>query len=310
MTKYLVFGHKNPDTDAIGSAIAFAAYLNLQGKEAEAVALGSPNDETAYALEYFGFEAPRVVESVADQTDRVALVDHNEPQQSVADIQEVTVDYVVDHHRIAGFETAQPLYYRCEPIGSTASVLFKLYREAGLAIDPKVAGIMLSAIISDTLLFKSPTATAEDREIADQLAETAGVDLESYGLEMLKAGTNIADKSDRDLMESDSKDFDMNGAKIRIGQVNTVDFSDIILRESILLQEMDKDIATDELDLFVLVITNILDNDSFAFVSGKQTELAAEAFGQSLVNHRLELPGIVSRKKQIVPPLQERFDQA
>ena len=126
MSKYLVFGHKNPDTDAIGSAIAYAYLLNHQGVEAEAVALGDPNAETAYALNQFGLEAPRVVTTVANEVDQVALVDHNEPLQSADDIADVQVDYVVDHHRISGFETAQPLYYRCEPIGCTCSILYKL----------------------------------------------------------------------------------------------------------------------------------------------------------------------------------------
>ena len=176
MSKILVFGHQNPDTDAIGAAIAFANLQKELGKDAEAVALGEPNEETAFALNHFGLTAPRVVETVANEVEQVMLVDHNEFQQSAADIEKVEILAVVDHHRIANFQTANPLYYRAEPVGCTSTIILKLYKENNVEVPKNIAGMMLSAIVSDTLLFKSPTCTQEDVQAAKELAEIAGVD--------------------------------------------------------------------------------------------------------------------------------------
>lgn len=207
MSKVLIFGHKNPDTDAITSAISFAYLQNQLGIEAEAVALGEVGEETQYALDYFSVPAPRVVETVANETDKVMLVDHNEFQQSVNDIADVEVLSVVDHHRISNFETANPLYYRAEPVGCTNTIIAKLYKEKEVAIPKDIAGLMLSAIVADTLLFKSPTCTDEDVKIAKELAAIAGVDIESYGLDMLKAGTDLSNKSAAELLDMDAKKF-------------------------------------------------------------------------------------------------------
>lgn len=205
--KNFVFGHQNPDTDAIGAAISFAYLQKELGKEAEAVALGTPNEETQYALDYFNIEAPRIVERAAGETSQVMLVDHNEFQQSIADIAELSILAVVDHHRIANFETADPLYYRAEPVGCTSTIIFKLFNENQIAIPKPIAGLMISAIISDTLLFKSPTCTQEDIDAATQLAELAEISLEGYGLDLLKAGTNLSDKTAPVLLDLDAKVF-------------------------------------------------------------------------------------------------------
>lgn len=162
MEKVLIFGHKNPDTDTICSAIAYAELKTKLGMDVEPVRLGEMNGETKYALDYFKVEAPRLVEKVANEVKNVILVDHNERQQSADDINEVRVLEVIDHHRIANFETSDPLYYRAEPVGCTATILNKLYKENGVQIRKEIAGLMLSAIISDSLLFKSPTCTSED----------------------------------------------------------------------------------------------------------------------------------------------------
>ena len=174
MGKVLVFGHKNPDTDSITAAISYAYLKQQLGMDAEAVRLGVVTNETAYALEYFGFEAPRLIDKAAPDAAQVILVDHNEKQQSVDDLDDVQVIEVVDHHRIANFATSDPLYYRAEPVGCTATILNKLYKENGVAVPKDIAGLMLSAIISDSLLFKSPTFTEEDRVAADELAAIAG----------------------------------------------------------------------------------------------------------------------------------------
>ncbi|MCO7151451.1 manganese-dependent inorganic pyrophosphatase [Vagococcus lutrae] len=307
MSTILIFGHKNPDTDTITSAISMSYLQNQLGLKTEAVALGAPNEETQFALDYFKVAAPRIIERASDETKQVMLVDHNEAQQSVDDIKDVEVLAVVDHHRIANFETANPLYYRAEPVGCTATILYKMYQENDIAIPKEIAGLMLSAIVSDTLLFKSPTCTHQDEKVAKLLAEMADVNLEEYGLEMLKAGTNLAAKTDEEILDLDAKSFTMNGKIVRIGQVNTVDVAEVLARQASLEALMTEKNAKDGFDLFVLVITNILDSDSVVLAIGEEIAAVEKAFNVTLENHTALLPGVVSRKKQVVPQLTEAF---
>ena len=307
MEKTLIFGHKNPDTDAICSALAYAALKKELGVEAEAVRLGEVSGETRYALDYFKVEAPRLVEKVAGETKEVILVDHNERQQSVSDIEQVRVMEVVDHHRIANFETSHPLYYRAEPVGCTATILNKIYKEKGVTIRKEIAGLMLSAIISDSLLFKSPTCTDEDVAAARELAEIAGVDAEVYGLEMLKAGADLSDKSIAQLITLDAKEFQMGGAKVEIAQVNAVDTNDVLSRQAELENAISGVIAEKNLDLFVFVVTDILNNDSVALALGKKAEAVEKAYNVALEDNKALLKGVVSRKSQIVPVLTDAF---
>ncbi|MDE1548439.1 manganese-dependent inorganic pyrophosphatase [Jeotgalibaca caeni] len=307
MDKLLVFGHQNPDTDAITSAISFAYYLNQIGVEAEAVALEGPSEETAYALAHFNTEAPRVIQTVSNETTAVALVDHNEFQQSASDIKNVEVRYVVDHHRITNFETANPLYYRAEPVGCTNTIIYKMFKEKGIEVPAEIAGLMLSAIISDTLLFKSPTSTEEDKQVAKELAEIADVDAEAYGLEMLKAGTNLGSKSNDELLDLDAKTFPMGDQNVRVAQVNTVDIQDVLKRQDDLTKLMEARNVAGGYDLFILIITNIIDSDSTILVIGNGAEKAEAAFNVKLADQTAFLPGVVSRKKQVVPQLTEAY---
>ncbi|KRN95165.1 manganese-dependent inorganic pyrophosphatase [Pediococcus stilesii] len=309
MSKQLVFGHLNPDTDAIVAAKAFAYLQTKLGVEdVEAVALGNPNPETNYVLNHFDEPTPRVVTAVANEVDSVMLVDHNERQQSVSDIDQVTVTAVVDHHRIANFETAQPLFYRAEPVGCTSTILTKLFNENKVEIPAKLAGLMLSAIISDTLLLKSPTTTDVDREAVRELAEIADIDVESYGLEMLKAGTDLSSKTELELVDGDAKSFEMGGKTIRIGQVNTVDLDDVFSREAALVKTMEEENQKNNYDMFLLLATNILSSDSRLLVVGEPKDTVEKAFNVKLSDHNTaDLPGVVSRKKQVVPPLMDAF---
>ncbi|MFC5714345.1 manganese-dependent inorganic pyrophosphatase [Thalassorhabdus alkalitolerans] len=303
MGKVLIFGHKNPDTDTICSAIAYADLKKQIGVEAEPLRLGSINGETEYALNYFNAEAPRYVETVANEGGDVILVDHNERQQSADDIQEVKVVEVIDHHRISNFETSDPLYYRAEPVGCTATILKKLYKEQGVDIPKNIAGLMLSAIISDSLLFKSPTCTQEDIDAAKELADIAGVNSEEYGLEMLKAGADLSDKSIEELISLDAKEFQMGNAKVEIAQVNTVDAEEVLEQQDDLEAAISKVIEEKNLDLFVFVVTDILENDSVVLSLGKEAAGVERAFNVTLDNKRATLKDVVSRKKQIVPSL-------
>lgn len=306
MTSIKVFGHKNPDTDAIGAAISYSYLQNQLGKDTEAVALGQAGEETLFALEHFGFDHPQVVESV-EEGEEVMLVDHNERQQSIDGIENARILSVVDHHRIANFETSDPLYFRAEPLGCTSTIIYKLFQEHQVDIPKNIAGMMISAIISDTLLFKSPTCTEQDQEIAEKLAAIAEVDMEDYGLAMLKAGTNVDQFTEEEILEGDAKSFDMGGVPVRIGQVNVVDIDDVFKRKDALIQEMNRLSTENNYDLYLLIVTNILESSSRGLVVGSHLDSVAEAFSQNLDDHEIELEGVVSRKKQVVPPLTEKI---
>lgn len=305
MGKVFVFGHKNPDTDSITSAISYAYLKQQLGMDAEAVRLGSITGETAYALGQFGFEAPRLIEKAAPEAKQVILVDHNEKQQSVDDLDDVQVIEVVDHHRIANFQTADPLYYRAEPVGCTATILKKLYKENNVDIPKEIAGLMLSAIISDSLLFKSPTFTEEDRAAAEELAAIAEVDAQVYGLEMLKAGADLSGKSLEELVSLDAKEFTIGDSKIEIAQVNAIEVDDVMNRQAEVEVLLNSIIEEKGLDLFLFVVTDILNNDSTVIALGNAAERACAAFNVPLKNNTTLFKGVVSRKKQIVPVLTE-----
>ena len=305
--KELVFGHKNPDTDAIVAAKAFSYLQNKLGADTEAVALGEPNEETKFVLDYFNEPTPRVIKTASNEVEAVMLVDHNEAQQSVDDIDKVQVTHVVDHHRIANFETSAPLYYHAEPLGCSSSIILKEFKQNGIEVPANIAGMMLSAIISDTLLLKSPTTTEKDKKAVKELAEIANVDYEKYGLDMLKAGTNLASKSDETLISQDAKSFDMNGTTVRVDQINTVDLDEVFAREDGLRAAIEKQNKEQGYDLFLLMVTNILDSDTRLLVVGEPEDVVEKAFGKKLEDHKMNLPGVVSRKKQIVPPLEDAF---
>ena len=309
MGKTLIFGHKNPDTDSICSALAYADLKTKIGVDVEAVRLGSVSGETQFALDAFAMSAPRLVESVAAEASQVILVDHNERQQSASDIDKVTIAEVIDHHRIANFETVGPLYYRAEPVGCTSTIVLKMFKESGVAVSPQIGGLMLSAIISDTLLLKSPTCTPEDVVAAHELAAIAGVDLHVYGLKLLKAGASLLDRSIPQILSTDSKEFSMGSAKVEIAQVTAVDVDDVLARQDEVEAVLRDIIAAKGLDLFLFVVTDILNNDSVAVAMGPQASAVETAYGVTLENNRALLAGVVSRKLQIVPVLTETFNR-
>jgi len=240
MSKTLIFGHKSPDTDTICSAIAYAYLKNEIGTEAEAVCLGELNKETEFALQSFRQEAPREIDRVADEP--VILVDHNEFQQSVSNIAEANIKEVIDHHRIANFETKDPILFRAEPVGCTATILNKIFKENQVTIPKNIAGLLLSAIISDSLLLKSPTCTDEDVAAAKELAKLAEVDLEAYGLDLLKAGADLSDKTVETLISMDAKEFTMHDHKVEIAQVNAVDIENVLEKQADITTAIEKTI--------------------------------------------------------------------
>ena len=308
MTNILIFGHKNPDTDTICSSIVYNNLKRIQGMDSEAVRLGEINDETKYALEYFNVSLPRLVEEV-EEGQNVILVDHNEFQQSANGIEKAVIREVIDHHRIANFETAAPLYYRAEPLGCTATILKKIYEEQNVNIDKQMAGLMLSAIISDSLLFKSPTCTLQDKVAAEELAKIAEVDAQEYGLAMLKAGASTTDKTAETLISLDAKEFVLGADKLVVAQINTVDANEVAERKEELEAAINAELSSKGLAAYVFVITNILTSDSEVLVLGEKQDKVAAAFGKTLENDFMTLEGVVSRKKQVVPQITEEFSK-
>ncbi|CAK1223015.1 Inorganic pyrophosphatase/exopolyphosphatase (PPX1) [Fructobacillus cardui] len=301
MAKIQVFGHKNPDTDTVASAMGAADLLAQQGLETQAVAQGKPNAETQFALDHFGLEALPIIDKA--ETAEVVLVDHNEAAQSVDNLADVQVYGIYDHHKFA-FENVTPLYITAKPWGSVSTILYYEYLQAGLTIPAKVAGMLASGLISDTLLLKSPTTTNVDRKALPELAKIAGIeDLGGYGLAMLKAGTDLSTRTDEELLEGDAKSFTMGSHEFRIGQVNTVDIDDVLARK----EGLEKAIKAAGYEDFLFVITDILNSNSKGLYIGDAPEAIEAAFGAKLENDVIDLPGVVSRKKQVVPPLQGQF---
>ena len=304
MAKTYIFGHKSPDTDTITSSLVMANLEKALGNaDAVACRLGSLNKETEYVLNYFDIEAPELIDDVEDGA-QVILVDHNSPSESVDNLENAKILKVVDHHKLA-LETSYPLFYRAEPVGCTETVLFKLYKENGIEVTKEIASLMLSAIISDTLLLKSPTTTEDDVEAVKELAEIAEIDYESYGLEMLKAGTDLSDFSIEEILNLDAKQIDFGDVKSIVNQVNTASIPDVLEMQEDLENGIQKIIDDEELDIFMLLITDIVNSNSEVLVLGSQASLVEVAYDVTLKDHHALLEGVVSRKKQVVPIMTE-----
>ncbi len=306
MEEIYIFGHKNPDTDSIMTTIAMSDFENKQGKNVKPFRLGNINKETKYALDFFKQEEPELLKKVEEEQ-KVMLVDHNEFGQSVDGIENAKIISVVDHHKISDFKTAEPLYYTAMPVGCTATILYEMYNQKNIEIEPKIAGLMLSAIISDTLLFKSPTCTDKDVKAANKLAEIASVDVNQYGLDMLKAGTDLSDFKPEELINIDSKPFTTNGIKYQVAQVNTASIEEVLKDKEAIENAMREFLTKNSQDLFVLLITDILENNSQMIAIGEKQEIVEKAFNVKLENNMAFLPGVVSRKKQVVPVIDKNI---
>ena len=305
MEKIIVFGHKSPDTDTICSSLVMAdLQTKIRGEEVISCRLGNLNEETKYALNYFKVEEPKLIEKV-DEGQRVILVDHNEFTQSVEGIEKAKIEAVVDHHRINNFQTSEPLFYYAQPVGCTSTILFELYHTNNIEIEPKIAGLMLSAIISDTLLLKSPTTTEKDKKALAELAKIADIDVNIYGLDMLKAGTNLDKYTEDELIRLDAKKIEKEDIKYVIAQVNTVSIPDVLKRKAKIEQEINKEILAKGLSLFVFVITDIVNSNSEAIVLGDRVDAISKAYE---VNDNIAvMPGVVSRKKQVLPLVEKNI---
>lgn len=301
----LIFGHKNPDTDTICSSIVKQILCEKDGKtNVKAVRLGNVNKETQYALDYLGIKAPELIEKV-EEGQKVILVDHNEFNQSADGIENAKIIGVVDHHRICNFQTTDPLYYTAKPYGCTATILYQEFLAKGIEIEKKEAILMASAIISDTLLLKSPTTTKHDEKALGDLGRIAGIEINKYGLELLKAGTDLDDFSENELINLDAKKFETKGVKCVIAQVNTVSIPDVLKRKEKLEEEMKNAISENGLNLFVLAITDILNSNSQIIALGNRVDIIEKTV--KLDDNMALLEGVVSRKKQLLPMVENNI---
>lgn len=303
MEKVLITGHKNPDTDSICSSIVMEKIAKFFGVNAEAVRLGELNKETEYVFKYINKQPQRMITKV-DDGQKLILVDHNELTQSVDNRDNAEILAVIDHHRISGFKTATPLYYYAKPVGCTATILYEIMTDKNIEISKEDAILLISAISSDTLLLKSPTCTDEDVKAFNALEKIAGIDAKKYALDMLKAGTDISDYSADKIVEMDAKLLEEGRKRIVINQVNAAEINDVFSRKEEIEKAMNDEIANKKLDLFIFVITDIINTNSKLIVLGPAKELAEKAFNKKLdKDDSMLLEGVVSRKKQIVPPI-------
>lgn len=304
MSKVFVTGHKNPDTDSICSALSYAALKQAQGVEAVAVRLGEVNKETQYALDYFQVEAPELIASV-EEKQAVMLVDHNEPAQSVDGLDKAELLEIVDHHRLGGLNTANPIFVHIEPVGCTATIITKMFDCKKVELPKKIAGLLLSAIVSDTVLFKSPTCTEQDKAAAEKLAVIAGVNLKEYGMAMLKAGADLGDLTPAQIAKTDSKPFSFGKYKAIVAQISVMDTADILAKKAELVAAMQELCQNEGYDMSLLMVTDIMEESTELVFVGEPKQLIADAFGKDASGDSIYLPGVMSRKKQIVPQLTE-----
>jgi len=235
----------------------------------------------------------------------VILVDHNEAPQAIDGIETAKILEIIDHHKFGNFKTMEPLMIRAEPVGATTTIIYGLYKEAKIIPNKKMAGLMLSAILSDTLIFKSPTCTKKDVKFAKELAELAEVEIEKYGMEMLIAGTSLEDSTAIEIINMDKKEFVMGKFNVAVAQVNTVDVEGLLKNKKELEKVMSEDIIQKKYDVFLLLITDIIKNGSKIIVLGNKQELVEKAFNIKLEDSLGWLEGVVSRKKQIIPYLMD-----
>lgn len=305
MNPIFIFGHKNPDTDSICSTLALTELKTKLGENVKAHRLGEVNNETSFVLDYFKIDAPEILKEVSAKQE-VILVDHNEKAQSVDGLENAKILQVVDHHKFGNFSTDEPVKIDADTVGCTSTIIFKLFKEAQITPSKEIAGLMMSAILSDTLLFKSPTCTERDKQAVKELAEIAGEkDFEAYGMKMLIAGTSLKGMTSQEIISIDMKAFDMNGSKVSISQINTVDIPGILEMQKDFEDSMTANNKANDYVLSLLVVTDIIKAGSYILAVGERQDLVEKAYNVKLENNIVWLDGVVSRKKQVVPVLME-----
>jgi manganese-dependent inorganic pyrophosphatase len=305
MAVYVV-GHKNPDTDSVTAAIAYAELKKAQGMEAVPVIQGELNPESSMVLKKFGYATPQMMTDAAGK--QIILVDHSDLAQAPDNLGQGEVVEIVDHHKIGDVTTNSPIFFCNMPVGCTCTVLKFLYDVNNISIPKNIAAIMLCAIISDTVLFKSPTTTDADKKACDELAKIAGVgDMNGLAMEMFKAKSAVEGVPARDLVFRDYKDFDMAGNKVGIGQLELVDLSLVDGIRDDLWKACEEVKAEGKRHTVLLILTDIMKEGSDVIVVSDDPSLVEKAYDVKLTGPSVWVDGMMSRKKQAVPPLQKAF---
>lgn len=312
----IVVGHKNPDTDSVCSAISFA-YLWNKWKEkgileklkidlnANPAVQGDLNAETRFVLEKFGFKVPQKLSDAVGK--KIALVDHSEKAQSLENLEKGEIVAIIDHHKLGDITTPNPIFFIALPVGCTATVLKVLYDKTGVEVTKEIAGIMLASILSDTVIFKSATTTELDKEVAEELAKIVGIkDLVKFGIEIKAKLSEVEGMSAMDIIMRDFKDFNMGGKKVGIGQIELLDLSLIESKREEIYKELVKKKSEGYHSVF-LMLTDIIKEGTELMVVTEDPKVVEKAFGKKLEGRSVWLNGVMSRKKQVVPPLEKAF---
>ncbi len=311
-----VVGHKKPDTDSVCSAIAFAYLLNewkkagckimKVEKEAVPVIQGEPNAESKFVLEKFGVSVPEIMTDGEGKT--VALVDHSDKVQSLDNIDKAEIVAIVDHHKIGDVTTPNPILFVNFPVGCTGTVLKFLFDKTGVAIPKEIAGLMLAAILSDTVVFKSATTTEMDKEAAEELAKIAGIeDITQFGIEVKSKLSDVSGMTAKEIIMRDFKDYNMSGKKVGVGQIELIDLKAIENRFDEIYEELGKIKQEGGYHTIVLMLTDIMKEGTELMVITDEPKIVEVTFGKALEGKSVWLPGVMSRKKQVVPPLEKTF---
>ncbi len=300
----LVFGHKAPDTDSLGSALVWAWYLNHTGTEAQARLLGTPNTEAAFVAKRWGFDEPTIIDDVADGQ-LCVIVDTNNPAELPSNINKADVTAIIDHHKlVGGLETSGPIDITIRPLACTATLMHELMGQDAQHMPDNVKGLMLSCILSDTLEFRSPTTTDTDRHLAETLAEQLGLSIPDYAGEMFAAKSDVSAFSDAELLRMDSKEYEVDGTRFRVSVLETTAPDIVLDRKSSLMDSMSSVASEDGVDQVLLFVVDILNEEATLLVPNELTRSVAEkSFGVSVSGDHVVLPGVMSRKKQIIPAL-------
>ena len=301
----LVFGHKSPDTDSTGSPIVWAWYLNeIKGIPAKPVLLGEPNTEALFMLDKWDLDKPEILTAL-DADTKVVIVDTNNPAELPDNINDADITGIIDHHRlVAGLETRGPIEINIQPLACTATIMFKMIGKDWAQAPRGVKAAALSCILSDTLEFRSPTTTQEDRAIAEDIARDLGVDISDYAAEMFAAKSDVSSFSEAELLRMDSKEFDLDGTNLRVSVLETTSPAPLLERKDALMAEMPKVAEADGAAQVLLFIVDILKEEATLLVPNDMVKhIAEQSFGAEVSGDTVVLPGVMSRKKQIIPNL-------
>jgi len=300
----LVFGHKSPDTDSTGSPLIWAWYLTHMGQPAEARLLGTPNTEAAFVAKYWGFDLPPVISDVEDGQ-AVVIVDTNNPAELPANINNADIQAIIDHHRlVAGLETKAPIDITIRPLACTATLLYQLMGHHAGHAPAEIRGLILSCILSDTLAFRSPTTTPTDKSLAEKLAKDLAIDINAYAAEMFAAKSDVSRFSDAELLRMDSKEYTVDGTHFRISVLETTSPQLVLDRKASLMASMDAVAKEDGADQVLLFVVDILREEATMLIPNALSKTVAEkSFGVTVTGDTVVLPGVMSRKKQIIPML-------